>query len=525
MIWEALPDGCAMKDLMVSPEITLTSTSFGKAPIGSPLSYQLRSTGTAKVRPNVSQKSKTTSTSKSHSFPALPMSSASRLSPKTPAHQVSLAEAQAVERRTTGQASSKEWKDLHQFTLTASNFRRISHCSSGTDSLLKTLFDGGDLSHVSAIKHGKENEGVALSQYVAEMAERGQPVSVRSCGLVLDTNHRFLGASPDGMVYDSTARPRYGLLEVKCPYSAFCKNLTVEQAAKDDRDFCMECVDGGLRLKRSHAYHWQVQGQLAISRLRWCDFFVWTGSSSFVERIRADTSMWVNTMLPKLRAFYFDHAVPYLRLRGRSVCSQSPDQPSLAEFEMLLPEELCQSKIDGRNGSNACTFITILFIKYALQGLTYSTEEAMCRAIRDGNALYDDLTEDGSRLYSVDEVLSNADVGPTLCQESFVRPTPTSFAAMVELMSSQASTSDSSLFGGVFVLTPYSFAMLCDHDQFVLFDSHCHGLFGALLSVVPFENAVTYLQHFFSHHYPTLRFDAQSQILAGHVSFFSLSEN
>ena len=56
------------------------------------------------------------------------------------------------------------------------------------------------------------------------------------------------------------------------------------------------------------------------------------------------------------------------------------------------------------------------------------------------------LTKDGSRLYSVDEVLSNVHVSLTLCQESLVQPTPVSFTATVELMSSQASVSASSLF-------------------------------------------------------------------------------
>ena len=200
------------------------------------------------------------------------------------------------------------------------------------------------------------------------MKHQGQPVAVRSCGLVLDTNHRYLGASPDGMVFDSTASPRYGLLEIKCPFSAYTKKLTIDQAANEDRSFCVQNINGRLQLNRNHAYHWQIQGQLSICRLRWCDFFVWLGDTWFVERIEADMPMWLENMLPALQNFYFSHAVPYLQHRNRPVSATvqpTTEQEPLERFERLLPEDLCQSRIDGRNGSNACTFIALLFLSNA----------------------------------------------------------------------------------------------------------------------------------------------------------------
>ena len=40
--------------------------------------------------------------------------------------------------------------------------------------------------------------------------------------------------------------------------------------------------------------------------------------------------------------------------------------------------------------------------------------------------------------------------------------------------------------------------MLCDHDKLVLFDRHCYVMPGAPLNIVPVENAVAGLQHFFA---------------------------
>ena len=69
------------------------------------------------------------------------------------------------------------------------------------------------------------------------MKERGKSVSVRNCGIVLDIDHPYLSPSPDGLVLDPTSRPCYGLLEVKCPYSAYSKSLTLKQAVVQEKVF------------------------------------------------------------------------------------------------------------------------------------------------------------------------------------------------------------------------------------------------------------------------------------------------
>ncbi|CAN7985552.1 unnamed protein product, partial [Ixodes hexagonus] len=49
------------------------------------------------------------------------------------------------------------------------------------------------------------------------------------------------------------------LLEVKCPISKI--GMTPEEACADER-FCCALVDGEVHLKRSHAFFYQVQGQM-----------------------------------------------------------------------------------------------------------------------------------------------------------------------------------------------------------------------------------------------------------------------
>ena len=96
-----------------------------------------------------------------------------------------------------------------------------------------------------------------------------------------------------------------------------------------------------------------------------------------------------------------------------------------------------------------------------------------------------------------------------LCQESFVCARSGSNSdGPVTVMSEQSAASPQRDFG----------YYLCDYPLFIQnvlgllhFDSHSHGTFGALLTIVPQAQAVWYLKYFFANYYPWLRFGA-----AGH---------
>ena len=81
----------------------------------------------------------------------------------------------------------------------------------------------------------------------------------------------YFGASPDGLVECSCCGT--GTIEIKCPYKFRSKNLM--EAAQDPK-FYLETVGGQLRLKTSHNYFCQIQGQMAISGKTFCNFVVWT---------------------------------------------------------------------------------------------------------------------------------------------------------------------------------------------------------------------------------------------------------
>ena len=68
-------------------------------------------------------------------------------------------------------------------------------------------------------------------------------------------------------------------------------------------------VDGSLYLPRGHVYYAQVQGQMAILGVEWCDFVVYSGGEIVVDCILAEVEYW-NNLCMKLDEFYAQHVIP-----------------------------------------------------------------------------------------------------------------------------------------------------------------------------------------------------------------------
>ena len=84
--------------------------------------------------------------------------------------------------------------------------------------------------------HGLAMETVATEAYEQWQAERGQHVKVHKCGLVIDSEHQQLGASPDGIVENVQTKEK-GLIELKNLLKD--KKVTFREAALKAR-FCLE---------------------------------------------------------------------------------------------------------------------------------------------------------------------------------------------------------------------------------------------------------------------------------------------
>ena len=95
-----------------------------------------------------------------------------------------------------------------------------------------------------------------------------QDFKVNDNGFIINPQWPFLGATPDGSV--SCACCGMGVVEIKCPY---CHRGETVETASQDKKFCLiKNSDGKLALDHTHAYYYQIQTQLFVANVEYCDF-------------------------------------------------------------------------------------------------------------------------------------------------------------------------------------------------------------------------------------------------------------
>ena len=171
------------------------------------------------------------------------------------------------------------------------------------------------------IKWGKEKEASAREAYLAKMRSLGhRGIEYQPCGLTLMPEHSYLGASGDGIIKKHCYYGENpGVLEIKCPFSLDkiqVTQKTTADIATEHKSFFLEYADDErLRLKRTSAYYFQVQGEMAINKCTWADFVVWTECDVFIEEILFDQNAWNITTLLKLQSFYLQGLVTEISTR------------------------------------------------------------------------------------------------------------------------------------------------------------------------------------------------------------------
>lgn len=156
-----------------------------------------------------------------------------------------------------------------------------------------------------ATRWGQKQESAARARYIAECSQTHANMIVNDSGLVIHPDWPQLGASPDGLLACDCCS--VGVLEIKWPHS--CKGKNIADAVASTQQFCLEATaDGSFQLTRSHQYYAQVQAQLHICDVQYCDFvvclFAEGGAGDLhIARIERDPVFW-NECLVKADSFF-----------------------------------------------------------------------------------------------------------------------------------------------------------------------------------------------------------------------------
>jgi hypothetical protein len=235
-------------------------------------------------------------------------------------------EAANIEQLTRKQSLSMQWYDHRSGRLTASNFYSACHTNvrNPSVSLIRKIMNYVPIVQSPAINWGKSKEETAFNVYKGLMEKHHSGFLVRQSGLVINPAYPTLGASPDG-VTDCPCCGK-GLLEIKCPY----KYLDAHPCEVNAQGFYVKshpCATipfknqiklCGNYLRKTSNHFYQVQGQMAICDVDFCDFVCWTPKGIHIERVQRD-AQFIEGMLKQLQDFFLKAIMPELLTESKKL--------------------------------------------------------------------------------------------------------------------------------------------------------------------------------------------------------------
>ena len=205
-----------------------------------------------------------------------------------------------IEAKTRGQSDNPLWFQYRIGCISASRIKDVVSLRGSRrrdpNVLVKTIMGYTVLNpELPNLVRGRKMEPVARKKYLQIMKNKGHgEIEVKECGIFFHPVKTFIGASPDGLVScksDCKAckreDDRCGILEIKCPVKPG------KNPGPHNTRYLTQSARGDPVLDTQHEYYYQVQTQLAVTGLPWCDFFVYNHyGESFIQRIRPLHRQW-----------------------------------------------------------------------------------------------------------------------------------------------------------------------------------------------------------------------------------------
>lgn len=200
--------------------------------------------------------------------------------------RVSHCESDQIELLTRKQHKSPAWYSYRTGRVTASKMHDVMNFNlqkPAISTIKAVCHPPRSLTKVPAVQWGLEHETVARQKYFKKSRVEHRCFKLENSGFVINPLFPYIGASPDGL--SSCECCGKGCIEVKCPYK---HRSSLIADACEDPGFCLSHEQGKFTLKKSHPYYSQVQTQMLVTGLHFCDFVVWTTIDCVVVRVEED---------------------------------------------------------------------------------------------------------------------------------------------------------------------------------------------------------------------------------------------
>lgn len=241
-----------------------------------------------------------------------------------------------IESVTKLQRKSKLWFWFRAGRITGSTFRAVCRTRPSPSISLITKICYPEQNQFSSkyTQYGIDNEEYAMRVYVELIKEKHTNFFVEESGLVINNLYPHFGVSPDGISNcDCCGR---GTVEIKCPWTV--RNDDWEGYFAKPNCPLGTHDDGTYFLREEHEYNFQVQLQMQLFEVNFCDFVIWNKKSTTIVRVLRNDKFWEKEyywriiVLPELLGYYFSNArKDELKKQQQFLAIQAEDNQQLME--------------------------------------------------------------------------------------------------------------------------------------------------------------------------------------------------
>ena len=221
-----------------------------------------------------------------------------------------------IYQKKTSQSSSPFWLEQRKGRITASIFKKVytrmntlKEKPDDPTPLLQEIMGEKTKKRTWEMNHGLSAERHAKIRYKKIIRIKHKGIKFQEPGMTVYDSEPFIECTPDlEMACECCGE---GVCEIKCPPSV------PSDRAPSNKTYGkhLEKRDGKIKLKKNSEYYFQIQGQMAVTKRCYGDFFVFNiaNRSFHLERIEFDSSFWEN-VLSNLKLFWHNYVLPYLLL-------------------------------------------------------------------------------------------------------------------------------------------------------------------------------------------------------------------
>lgn len=245
-------------------------------------------------------------------------------------------EVNEISKITLNKEKSKFYLGLRRGRITGSNFKNCCATTIENPSLttINCIINPRHLDNVPSITYQSKNRKKAVEQYIGTSISEHENFIYNQCGLILNPNLPYFVGSPDGII--SCTCHGKGCIEIKClkilESGGSFEVLTQKPnniLNKNGKLYCME---------KSHEFFYQVQLQINLIGLKYCDLVIWSPKEFLSIRIEPDFDFWKIAMN---KALTFHEQVVMPELLGKFYTHDKGEGLELIglEIETLFSEE------------------------------------------------------------------------------------------------------------------------------------------------------------------------------------------